>query len=287
MTGDIVDLHVHSTMSDGTYSPEELVEKAEMNGLWGFALTDHDTVKGISAASEMANKNNVKFIHGIEIGTQDLYGNLHILGYFYDLPVDKFESELEWVRKARNERNYMILEKLKEYNISLSMSDVEKYAQGDVVGRLHIGKAMYATGAVSSLGEAFKGYLNSGGVCYVPRNTFTSTQAIELIHGYGGIVCLAHPFLIPDQRMDRGMIIKGLIEQGLDAIEVYYVEHTPEQTRELETIAQRNGLLKTGGTDFHGGNKPGVDIGVGRGDMQIPKVLMQRLFEKMENKLGG
>jgi len=262
-------------MSDGTIKPNDLIKIAAGKGLKGLALTDHDTMSGCPEAYGCAIENDIEFLHGIEIGTEDHYGNLHILGYFNSPESIAFEKEMDWIKKARVERNDRILEKLDEHDIHLTMDMVRSEAEGNVVGRLHIGKALFNNGLVTSLNEAFNKYLNAGGLCYVPRKTFTSEIAMDLIKDYNGKVSMAHPFLIPDQKKSLTEIIRGLIEQGLDAIEVYYIENSLEQTKFLETVARKNNLLMTGGTDYHGENKPGVTLGTGRGNMNIPYRLMK------------
>jgi len=277
----IIDLHTHSNMSDGSDSPAELVRKAKDGGLVGLALTDHDTVQGVSLAKMEAATLGLEFLVGVEIGCHDEFGNLHILGYFRNLEMKRFSGELEWVKKARIERNMKILSKLSQEGLSISPECLKTYAGDDVIGRLHIAKAMLGEGLVKSMKEAFKKYLNVGGRCFVPRKTFTSREAIELIKGYGGLVVMAHPFLIPGQKMELTRIIDGLSGLGIDGIEVYYIENTREETEFLENISKKYNLLPTGGTDYHGVNKPGVRLGVGRGDMSIPYSIMDRILQRI------
>jgi len=277
----IIDLHTHSNMSDGSDSPVELVRKAKDGGLVGLALTDHDTVQGVPLAKMEAEALGLEFLMGVEIGCQDEFGNLHILGYFRNLELDRFSRELEWVKKARVERNQKILAKLCEEGMPISMDRLKLYAGEDVIGRLHIAKAMLGEGHVGSMKEAFKEYLNVGGRCFVPRKTFTSREAIELIKGYGGLVIMAHPFLIPGRKMELTRIIEGLAGLGIDGIEVYYIENIPEETEFLESISEKHNLISTGGTDYHGVNKPGVCLGVGRGDMSIPYFIMDRILQRI------
>jgi predicted metal-dependent phosphoesterase TrpH len=174
-----------------------------------------------------------------------------------------------------------ILAKLREEGMPISMDRLKMYGGVDVIGRLHIAKAMLGEGHVKAMKVAFKEYLNVGGRCFVPRKTFTSREAIELIKGYGGLVVMAHPFLIPGQKMELTRIINGLAGLGIDGIEVYYIENTPEETRFLENICEKHNLIPTGGTDYHGVNKPGVSLGVGRGDMSIPYSLMYRMLQRI------
>jgi len=281
MGRDYIDLHTHSTMSDGTDRPGELVRKAKTAGLRGIALTDHDSLNGVPIAEREARELGLEFLQGIEIGCHDDFGNLHILGYFREMDMEKFDREMEWVKKARIERNVKILERLEDCGIHISMSELRKYAGDDVIGRLHIARAMFGGGHVARMKEAFLDYLNIGGKCFVPRKTFSSSQAVELIKRFGGFVSMAHPFLIPGQKMDLKAIIKILIREGIDAIEVYYVENTPDQTSILEKICDNNDLLRTGGTDYHGENKRGVGLGVGKGEMRIPYSLMENILLRL------
>ena len=281
MDRNYIDLHTHSTMSDGTDNPRELVRKAKAAGLRGLALTDHDSLKGVPIAEKEAEGSGLEFLQGIEIGCHDDFGDLHILGYFRELDIRKFDKEIEWVKKARIERNMNILESLEEYGISIPMSELKKYAGDDVIGRLHIARAMLGGGHVTRMKEAFLDYLNIGGKCFVPRKTFSSSEAVKLIKKYGGFVSMAHPFLIPGQKMDLKDIVKILVREEIDAMEVYYVENTPDQTSIIEKICDNNGLLRTGGTDYHGENKRGVQLGVGKGDMRIPYSFMEQILQRL------
>ena len=281
MDRNYIDLHTHSTMSDGTDNPRELVRKAKAAGLRGLALTDHDSLKGVPIAEKEAEGSGLEFLQGIEIGCHDDFGDLHILGYFRELDIRKFDKEIEWVKKARIERNMNILKRLEEYGISIPMSELKKYAGDDVIGRLHIARAMLGGGHVTRMKEAFLDYLNIGGKCFVPRKTFSSSEAVKLIKKYGGFVSMAHPFLIPGQKMDLKDIVKILVREEIDAMEVYYVENTPDQTSIIEKICDNNGLLRTGGTDYHGENKRGVQLGVGKGDMRIPYSFMEQILQRL------
>jgi len=277
---DIIDLHTHSTMSDGTDRPEEIVQKAAAGGLRGLALTDHDSIEGNKCAGRIAKEMGIEFLMGIEIGCKDDFGHLHILGLFRELDMAAFNRDIGWIKDARTERNRSILDLLADHDMSISMDELSAFAGDDSIGRLHIAKAMRQKGFVESMGDAF-GYLNIGGSCFVPRETFTAEEAIELIKKHGGFSSLAHPFLIPGRNIPIPDILDRVAELDIGGMEVYYVENTGEQTRFLEKESAKRDLLRTGGTDYHGENKPGVQLGIGRGDMRIPYSLMEEILGKL------
>lgn len=277
---DIIDLHTHSRMSDGTDSPVSIIRQAKESGLRGVALTDHDSIGGNGQARRLAQELEIEFLSGIEIGCKNTFGNLHILGYFTELDEEALNRELKWIKEARTERNRSILERLASHDMDLSMADLNASAGDDTIGRLHIAKLMKEKGCVNSMKEAFE-HINHGCCCFVPRETLSAEKAIELIRDHGGISSMAHPFLIPGQNETLRKILDAIVGYGIDAIEVYYIEHTQENTELLEKMSGERSLMSSGGTDYHGDNKPGVRLGLGRGDMRIPYHLMEKILRKL------
>lgn len=243
------DLHVHSTYSDGLLTPEELIDEAIKIGLKGLALTDHDTVAGIQPAFNYLEKTGLPFqlIPGIELNTECGPHETHILGYFIDWNYPPLQKRLLEVKEAREERAYRMVKKLGSMGIDISLERVQELAKGDLVGRPHIAQAMAEKGYVFSVKEAFEKYIGRGRPAYIPRYKFLPEEAHELIRNAGGTAVLAHPGLIGNDNL-----VEKLLNIGLAGIEVYYPEHSLEDTRRYLEMARRFNLIITGGSDFHG-----------------------------------
>lgn len=276
----MIDLHTHSTASDGTLNPAELVRYAKERGVEVLSLTDHDTLSGLDEALEEALRIGLDFIPGVEISAEFEPGTLHVLGYFVD-PSDSFlEGRLLWMRDGRDNRNIVILRKLAELGYPLEMEEVQQFAGGESTGRPHIADAMVKRGYVASRDEAFDRFLAKGGPAYADKERMTPEEAIALISRSGGLPFLAHPqWLLVDDATLENLVI-GLQEKGLAGLETYYYSHSKAQTAFYESLAERRGLLVAGGTDYHGpqGLK-GTEIGVGDGGMNVPREVADRLFE--------
>lgn len=243
------DLHVHSTVSDGLLSPEEVVEAAFQSDLKGFSLTDHDTLGGIKLARDYLAERKwpLVFVPGIELNTDFQESETHILGYFIHYEDEKLGKRLRQIWSARYERAMKMVERLRIMGLNISFEQVQRIARGDLIGRPHIAKALLEKGYVFSIKEAFQKYIGRGKPAYVPRYKFTPEEAIALIKDAGGVSVLAHPGLVREQDA-----IPQIIEMGIEGIEVYYPEHSEEQIAEYIALARRKGLLITGGSDFHG-----------------------------------
>lgn len=242
------DLHVHTDYSDGLYSPEKLIDLAIINDLDGVAITDHDTIDGIESALTYCKKfNNFKVIPGIEFGCIYNDEEVHILGYFIDFKnKDLVDITLE-LKRSRINRGAKMVEKINDLGYGLTLEDVIEYSGNEYIGRPHIGRAMVKKGYVESVAEAFNKYLARGKAAYVERYKITIEDTISLIKNCGGIPVLAHPGLLIDKN-----IIKHCINSGIDGIECIHSKHSKEQTKEFNEIANSFGLIKTGGSDFHG-----------------------------------
>jgi predicted metal-dependent phosphoesterase TrpH len=242
------DLHIHSTYSDGVFKPVELIEKAMSRGVTGIALTDHDTIAGISEALEEAWRRNFEFVPGIELTTDYGSTEVHILGYDFDLQAPKLLSKLDVIVEARNERARIIVEKLNKFGIPLAWEKVLAKTTSKFVGRTHIFKALEAEGLFhpEHRQDAFEYYLGNNGLAYEPHREINTFEAVELIAASGGIPVLAHP-----GRMENDRLICELYEAGLKGLEVYYPSHTPDLVTRYLEIANRYHLFVTGGTDFH------------------------------------
>lgn len=244
---DRVDLHTHSTTSDGELGPSEVVYLARRVGLACIALTDHDATDGVLEAQATGQQLGVQVIAGVEINSEGEYGDAHILGYFLDVNYAPLQEQLLASRNARVGRARGILNKLAGLGMPLEWEAVMALA-GDAasIARPHIARAMVQAGYVGSVQEAFDKYINHNGPAYVNRLRIEMHQAIRLIHAAGGVAVMAHP-------AESGLVhlIPELAQAGLDGIEVYYPDHTPEQQAELLALAEQHNLIVTGGSDFH------------------------------------
>jgi predicted metal-dependent phosphoesterase TrpH len=267
-----VDLHVHSTASDGTLCPEDIVRKAVELGLEVLSLTDHDSVDGIVPAIEAARSHpGLRFIPGVEISTDLPEGEAHILGYFISYTDPEFIAALERFRNSRVGRAKAMISKLADMGVKLDWPRVQEIAGDGSIGRPHIARAMLEKGYIKSFEEAFVNHLERGGPAYVEREKMTPSEAVALVIKAGGIPVLAHPFTIGEP---EPMIIE-LKKAGLAGIEAYYKENTSEQTTAMLDMADKYGLISTGGTDFHG-IKDSRDAMLG--SVEVPMEAAERLI---------
>ncbi|OIN98503.1 hypothetical protein AUJ66_00935 [Candidatus Desantisbacteria bacterium CG1_02_38_46] len=276
-----IDLHVHTNKSDGTFSPEEVVDYAHSIGLAAIGITDHDTVAGIGPAIEQAKKYDIEIVPGIEISAewteekQEL--EIHMLGYFINWQSQDFQKKLDDLSVARVKRAEKIIEKLKQYGISLDMEDVQEFAPStESIGRLHIAQAMVKEGCVSSINRAFDQYIGNNKPCYVSKYQLNPEGAAQIIKEIGGIAVIAHPGLLNLDFVDN--LIHRLVKNGLDGIEVYYPEHRNNVITHLKEIAKEYNLLVTGGTDCHGLAKERILMGT----LDIPYELLEKMKQRIE-----
>lgn len=275
-----IDLHTHSTASDGSLTPTELIHAAKRVDLEIISLTDHDTTGGLSEAATAATTAGVEFIPGCELSVVSPNGNMHILGYWIPIGPSELSDTLRFLRDRRHERNHLIMAKLKALGMDISYDDVLAVSGGDAVGRPHIAQVMHAKGFVQHVSDAFKDYLGSEGKAYVPKEKLGPRQAIELLKSVGATVVLAHPFLLGLEGADLRGVLKQLKAYGLDGIEAYYTLHRPDQTLQYLKMAQDLDLLVTGGSDFHGAIKPDVQLGIGFGNLFMPASLVTAMKER-------
>ncbi|MCL4498744.1 MAG: PHP domain-containing protein [Chloroflexi bacterium] len=253
----MVDLHVHSTASDGTLNPRELVEAASAIGLSAIAICDHDSVEGIDEGLAAGKLLGVEVVPAIEISTIASGWDTHLLGYFIDHKAPTLLGILGRLRESRKARAEKIVNELNRLGVNLALEDVQAEADGGAVGRAHIARALVGTGAVSGLQEAFSKYLAKGRPGYILKDVLEPFEAIELIHSLGGLVSLAHPGVTKSSAY-----LDILITHGLDAIEAYHTEHSPGQRAFYAKLARQKGLLVTGGSDCHGSKSAyGMTIG--------------------------
>lgn len=272
---DTIDLHTHSTFSDGTFTPLRLVKYAEEKGLKAFALTDHDTTEGVKEAKSI--ETNVEVISGVEISTRYDKKEIHIVGLYVNENDADLNKQLKYYREKRVTRNFEILEKLNSLGVNITIDDVKESCTGDVISRAHIAKALVSKGFVGSYTEAFDRYLGDNKCAYVPRETLNYEESMELITKAGGVPVLAHPLLykMSDTNLENMMV--KLRQKGLKAVEVYYSTHSNSDTQHIMAMANRVGLIYSGGSDFHGATKPKIDMGTGMGKLAVPYEILEKI----------
>ena len=257
------DLHLHTTCSDGTLSPRELIGLAKENGLTCVAVTDHDTLAGIPEAQDEGDQIGVEVISGVEVSVKFEPGTLHILGYFVDPTSQKLTEGLLETQTARKLRNPKIIERLKSLGIDISLEEVEQEAGGGQVGRPHFARVMLRKGYVKTAKEAFDRYLAKGAQAYVDKRTISSEQAVEMIEDSGGIAVIAHPkqMKLDSEPKRLAAEIKRLCSEGMKGIEVYSSCQSKTEAARYRELAKQFGLVITGGSDFHGSTKPDIQPG--------------------------
>ena len=277
----IVDLHVHSNKSDGTCSPSELVDLAIQKGLSAFALTDHDTTAGLDEAIEYAKGRDIEVVPGIEFSTEYQGRDIHVLGLAIDYKAPVFADRLQAFVDSRIGRNRKMCRNLTEAGIDISYEKLMAAYPGAVITRAHYARYLLDHGYVKSLPEAFERYVGDHCPYFVPREKVTPVQAVQLIRQAKGITVLAHPTLYHMGKDALQKLVSSLTEAGLVGLEAVYSTYSAGEEREMRQLALRNGLLISGGSDFHGSNKPGLELATGyHGKLVIPYDIWERLKEK-------
>jgi predicted metal-dependent phosphoesterase TrpH len=277
----MIDLHTHSTFSDGSETPAALVATARVTGLRGLALTDHDTADGCDELLAACRAQGVTGFSGVEVSAEVSGGTLHVLGYGIDPHHPDLAAKLLDVRDGRASRNRLILARLAELGCPMDWEEVAAFAGEEVVGRPHFARAMIARGYVASVQEAFDRFLAKGKPAYMDRLRFPPEECIRLVRAAGGVAVLAHPFTWEPDSARLAERLTPLVEAGLGGIEAYYTEHTLEQQIVCLRLAQRHGLLVTGGTDAHGSVTPDRTLGRGRGGLEVPDALLGPLLDAL------
>ena len=277
-----VDLHLHTTASDGVLTPSGIVHYAKERELEAIAVTDHDTINGNGEALDEGEKLGIEVIPGVEISAQFDLGSMHILGYFIDIGNRTLNEKLSLLQETRAQRNPRMVQKLRDLGLEITYDEVQHASGGGQVGRPHFAQVLLQKGYVNAVQEAFDRYLGKGAPAYVDKFRLNPKEAMRLIREAGGIPVLAHPFTLhipPPNQLNA--LLNELIELGLMGIEVYYPEHTEDQISLYESLAERLGLLVTGGSDYHGIEADKADIGLGGRDMRLSYSMVESMKEAL------
>ncbi len=277
----MIDLHVHTTCSDGTLSPTEVVALAAGLGLSAVAITDHDTVDGLEEALAAGPRYGIEVVPGVEINLEHGQVTLDLLGYFLGGPPDTaLRACLAELRAYRDERNARILERLAELGLPVRPAELAEIAGGGAVGRPHIGEAMRRRGYVTSISDAFARYLRRGAPAFVDRRRLTLAESVRLLQRTGGLAAIAHPGIIRTDEAGLAAIVSEAAALGVAGLECWHPEHSAETVARCVGLALGNGLVATGGSDFHGTIKPDAHLGRAAGGAPIADDVLEALKER-------
>lgn len=276
---DRVDLHLHSTFSDGTETPEAILRAAAAANIKALALTDHDTLAGISKAQKAGDAVGIPVIAGAELSTAWKGKEIHIVGLFLDTQDPVFKKELSEMLAKRIDRNKKMAQLLTQRGLPVDYDELERESRGTVT-RANFARYMLQKGYVNSIAQAFAEYIGDGCPCFVSREKTPAVKAVQMIHENGGAAVLAHPLQYHLGKDGLKDLVQSLAEAGLDGIECYYSTFTPSDTCDMLALASQFDLLASGGSDFHGKNKPDIALGTGRGSLFVPGDLVYPLQKK-------
>lgn len=281
-----IDLHTHSTCSDGSMRPAEVVQCAKEHGLCAMALSDHDTVAGVEEAMQAGKKLGVEVIPAIELSAQS-ETETHMLGYFVDVHNRQLHDTMRRVIEVRQQRSQDNCDALRRLGFDVTMEEAAQLAGGEMLCRAHFARLLVNKGYCSSVKEAFDVYLGVGKPAYSSRQALTDIEAIELIHEAGGIAVAAHlnQMKRDDEHLDA--YIRRLKEAGLDGVEGYYTEYTPDMFLKYNALARKYDLIISGGSDFHGAMKPHITIGKGTGNLSIPYSVLEGMKQYYQLKYSN
>ena len=281
----IVDLHAHTTASDGSYTPTELVRYAKKKGLSAIAITDHDTIAGVEEASIEGRKLGVRVIPGAELSTRMDDCDVHMTSLFINCKNKQLIKRLDDMAASRQERNYKMVDKLHEAGFQIDRSDLDALGEGKILARGHIAQILIARGYATELKEALRKYLSKGTPGYVQKEVLSPEECIQLVHDAGGLIFVAHLHQIDPQDPEHCKdVARRLIRMGADGLETQYCEFDDEWRQATEQIAQECGCLRSGGSDFHGTMKKGLDLACGYGDLQVPYTFLESMDAELARR---
>lgn len=281
----IVDLHAHTTASDGSYTPTELVRHAKGKGLSAIAITDHDTVGGVEEASIEGERLGIRVVPGVELSTRVDDCDVHMVSLFINCKNNQLIKRLNDMTASRRERNYKMVDKLHEAGFRIDRSDLEALGEGKILARGHIAQILIARGYATELKEALRKYLSKGTPGYVQKEVLPPEECIRLVHDAGGLIFVAHLHQIDPQDPEHCKeIARRLIYMGADGLETQYCEFDDTWREATEQIAQEYGCLRSGGSDFHGTMKKGLDLASGYGDLQVPYTFLEAMDAELTRR---
>lgn len=281
----IVDLHAHTTASDGSYTPTELVRYAKKKGLSAIAITDHDTVAGVEEASIEGRKLGIRVIPGAELSTRMDDCDVHMTSLFINCKNKQLIKRLDDMAASRQERNYKMVDKLHEAGFQIDRRDLDALGEGKILARGHIAQILIARGYATELKEALRKYLSKGTPGYVQKEVLSPEECIQLVHDAGGLIFVAHLHQIDPQDPEHCRdVARRLIRMGADGLETQYCEFDDEWRQATEQIAQECGCLRSGGSDFHGTMKKGLDLACGYGDLQVPYTFLEAMDAELARR---
>jgi predicted metal-dependent phosphoesterase TrpH len=282
--GAVIDLHLHSTCSDGSETPEKVVELAVTAGCTAIALTDHDGLGGVVRAAARAQSLGIGFVAGCEVSCAVSSGTMHALAYFVEPGDGPLQSELEQLRLDRSNRNELLLQRLKDLGLPVTFDEVEASAGSSVIGRPHFASVLVANGAAASIQDAFDRLLAKGTPGHVPKRHIDATTLIDAAKGSGAVAVLAHPLTLGLEPSGLDHVLEELSAAGLGGMECYYGRYSPAERAGLAEMARRHDLVATGGSDFHGSFKPDLLVGTGTGDLDVPDTALVELLARKPNR---
>ena len=281
----IVDLHAHTTASDGSYTPTELFRYAKKKGLSAIAITDHDTIAGVEEAFIEGRKLGIRVIPGAELSTRMDDCDVHMTSLFINCKNEQLIKRLDDMAASRQERNYKMVDKLHEAGFQIDRSDLDALGEGKILARGHIAQILIARGYATELKEALRKYLSKGTPGYVQKEVLSPEECIQLVHDAGGLIFVAHLHQIDPQDPEHCKdVARRLIRMGADGLETQYCEFDDEWRQATEQIAQECGCLRSGGSDFHGVMKKGLDLACGYGDLQVPYTFLEAMDAELARR---
>lgn len=283
----MIDLQLHTTDSDGTWAWDKVLDACLAMKLTAFAITDHDTIMRRGEIIAWAQAHKARAIPGIELSTTEGGQTVHLLGYFLDGPLAALEERLDFLKRGRADRNVKIVKKLQSLGIAVTEEEVLAIAGRGTIGRPHIARLLLQKGVVKTMQEAFERYLTPGGLAYFPKEEMPLRDAIDLLHASGAVASVAHPGLLKRHPEALEASLATWRGWGLDGIEAVYPMYSEEQSTFFRRLAGKYDFLMTGGSDFHGENKPHIKIGTGTGSLSVPDSLVDPLFARRDEIMKG
>ncbi len=273
----IVDLHTHTTESDGSFTPEELMKEAAHVGLSAIAITDHDSISGIKKAAHLANALGIELIPGVELSTDYNGKEVHVVGLYIDIEDAHFLEKIKEFKENRDSRNAIIVENLQKEGFDITMEALTAENPDCVITRANIARFLYEHGMIPTIQTAFEKYIGDNCKCYVNRFKITPMDGVRLIKEAGGTAILAHPLLYHMSNATLQKMVDEMKAAGLDGIESIYCTYSPAEERQMKQFAKDNNLLISGGSDFHGTTKPKLELGTGYGKLNIPYEILETI----------